>query len=47
MKLWTGHKILIKDCSHKKGFNGRPYVRLAVRDAADNDCLIAALRELR
>lgn len=46
MKLWTGYKILIKDCSHKKGFNGAPFIRLAVRDENDNDALIAALKEI-
>ena len=46
MKLWTGHQILIKDCSHKKAFDGAPFIRLAVRDEEDNDALIAALKEL-
>ena len=46
MKLWTGYKILIKDCSHKKAFDGQPFIRLAVRDAADNDTLLAALKEI-
>lgn len=46
MKLWTGYQILIKDCSHKKAFDGAPFIRLAVRDTADNDALIAALKEI-
>lgn len=46
MKLWTGYQILIKDCSHKKAFDGKPFIRLAVRDTVDNDALIAALTEL-
>ena len=46
MKLWTGYKILIKDCSHKKAFSGAPFIRLAVRDTADNDALLAALKEI-
>jgi len=46
MRLWTGHRILIKDCSHKKGFGGAPFIRLAVRDAADNRALVAALKSL-
>lgn len=46
MKLWTGFKILIKDCSHKKGFDGTPFIRLAVRDTADNDALVRALKEI-
>lgn len=39
-RLLIGHDILIKDLSSKVG---RQYVRLAVRDSADNDALIAAL----
>lgn len=38
--------ILIKDCSAKKGFDGRSYVRLAVRGREDNDALVAALEKL-
>lgn len=46
MKLWTGYKILIKDCSHKKAFDNAPFIRLAIRDTADNDSLLAALKEI-
>lgn len=46
MKLWTGYKILIKDCSHKKAFDNAPFIRLAVRDTSDNDALLAALKEI-
>lgn len=46
MRLWTGYQILIKDCSYKKAFDGAPFIRLAVRDATDNDALIEALKEL-
>lgn len=38
--------ILIKDLSQKAGFEQKQYVRIAVRDDADNKKLIAALREL-
>ncbi|MBN1940394.1 MAG: aminotransferase class I/II-fold pyridoxal phosphate-dependent enzyme [Candidatus Aminicenantes bacterium] len=38
--------ILIKDASGKLGFSGRPFVRLTVRDQADDDQLLAALRAL-
>ena len=47
MTLWTKHQILIKDCSHKKGFDGEPFIRLAVRDMADNACLIHAFQKLK
>lgn len=49
LTLWLlrDHDILIKDCSTKHGFPpGRQYVRIAVRDRADNSRLSAALREI-
>ena len=38
--------ILIKDCGYKKAFGGKNYVRIAVRDTADNDRLLHALQAL-
>lgn len=38
--------ILLKDCSTKKGFEDRNYVRIAVRDREDNDRLVAALTQI-
>jgi len=38
--------ILIKDLSTKKGFEGKQYVRIAVRDEEDNQMLISALKAL-
>ena len=38
--------ILIKDCQHKMGFNGRQYIRLAVKSKEDNDFLILALGKI-
>lgn len=35
--------IFIKDCARKKGFDGKDYIRIAVRDAKDNDKLIKSL----
>ena len=40
------HKILIKDCSTKKSFNGENYIRLAVRDRNDNHYLVETLKSL-
>ena len=40
------YNILIKDCGSKKGFNGGSYVRLAVRNRADNHFLIEKLNDL-
>ena len=45
-KLLEKENILIKDCSTKKNFNGRNYIRIAVRDRADNDKLVEALKKL-
>lgn len=41
--LLKHHNILLKDCSTKRAFDGRNYVRIAIRNAADNDRLIKAL----
>lgn len=47
LRLLTDFRILIKDCSHKKGFeNGKQYVRIAVRDRKDNERLVRALKTL-
>lgn len=43
MFLWQSHQILVKDCSHKKGFDGAPFLRIAVRDEKDNNEFIEAL----
>lgn len=44
--LWKKAELLIKDCAGKRGFGGKSFIRLAVRDTADNDALIAALERL-
>jgi histidinol-phosphate/aromatic aminotransferase/cobyric acid decarboxylase-like protein/choline kinase len=44
--LLSRYQILIKDCSGKKAFEGRNYVRIAIRDLEDNDYLIEKLREI-
>lgn len=38
--------ILIKDCGSKNAMKGRNYVRISVRDSADNDYLVEALKGL-
>ena len=45
-RLLNEHWILARDCAGKRGFGGAQYVRLAVRNAADNDLLVDALRAL-
>ena len=44
--LLSRHNILIKDCSAKKGFSVGSYIRLAIRNTADNDKLLSALNTL-
>ena len=44
--LLDGYGILIKDLSSKTGFDGRAYIRLAIRDQEDNDRMIGALQAL-
>ena len=44
--LLRQHNILIKDCGTKAAFHGRNYIRIAVRDRADNDALIRILNEI-
>lgn len=44
--LLSKYNILIKDCGSKSAFAESNYIRIAVRDEADNDYLIAALKTL-
>lgn len=47
LALLRDHNILIKDCSSKSGFPaGKQYVRIAIRDRADNAILTDALKSL-
>lgn len=46
VKLLKDANILIKDCSTKKAFNGKNYIRLAVRNRKDNARLIETLKKL-
>ena len=38
--------LLIKDCSTKSAFNGRNYIRIAIRDRKDNGKLVETLKKL-
>ena len=40
------YNILIRDCSDKKGFDGKQYLRIAVRSHEDNVRFITAFREI-
>lgn len=44
--LLNDHNILIKDCSTKKVFDGRNYIRIAIRNREDNSRLVEALKSL-
>ncbi len=44
--LLDKENILIKDCGTKAAFNGRNYIRIAVRDEIDNAKLIDSLKQL-
>ena len=46
MRLLKEHNILTRDCSTKGGFDGRQYMRIAVRSHEDNARLISALKTL-
>lgn len=46
VELLEKHNILIKDCSPKKVFNGKDYIRVAIRNRSDNERLISALRSI-
>lgn len=45
-RLLTEHNILIKDCDNKTGLKGKNYVRIAIRNSADNDTLVNALEQM-
>ena len=40
------YNILLRDCSDKQGFDGKQYMRIAVRSHQDNAKLITAFKEL-
>lgn len=45
-KLLLDFNILVKDCSAKRGFAGRNYIRIAVRNRSDNDYLLESITKL-
>jgi len=45
-KLLNNYNLLIKDCSHKLGFNGKQFIRIAIKNTHDNNLLLMALKEL-
>ncbi|KHD09942.1 hypothetical protein PN36_27470 [Candidatus Thiomargarita nelsonii] len=45
-KLLDEKWLLIKDCSDKRGFENNSYLRIAVRNTADNNYLIQCLKDM-
>lgn len=46
-RMLKDHNILMRDCSGKGGFDGKQYMRIAVRNNQDNSRLIEALKSLQ
>lgn len=46
IKLLKNHNILTRDCSSKKGLDGKQYMRIAIRSHEDNTRLVKALQNL-
>ncbi|HAE41295.1 MAG TPA: aminotransferase, partial [Clostridiales bacterium] len=46
VELFDRYNILIKDLSTKRGIDPKQFIRLAVRDEADNGKLVKALQEM-
>ncbi len=46
IRLLKEHNFLIKDCSSKRAFDGRNYIRIAIRNRQDNHSLVEALKSL-
>ena len=46
LTLLEKYDILIKDCSTKAGFDGKQYIRIAIRDKKDNDKLYQVLKNI-
>jgi histidinol-phosphate/aromatic aminotransferase/cobyric acid decarboxylase-like protein len=43
-KLLVNSDILIKDCSTKEGFNGREFVRIAIKNRYENETIIQKIK---
>lgn len=44
--LLMKHNLFIKDCSTKKGFEGKNYIRIAIRSSQDNDKMVESLKKI-
>ena len=46
LKILKKHNILLKDCSGKKGFDGKSFVRIAIKSRNENEKLVEALKAM-
>lgn len=46
LRMLKDYNILMRNCSEKVGFDGKQYMRIAVRDREDNATLINALKQI-
>ncbi|MFS2889644.1 hypothetical protein AAH095_22940, partial [Phocaeicola vulgatus] len=46
MTMLKHYNILIRECSDKEGFDGKQYIRIAVRNHEDNAKLVNAFKEI-
>ena len=46
LRVLKEHNILLKDCSSKKGFDNRSFIRIAVKNHDDNSRLVDALKNI-
>ena len=46
VRMLNDYNILVKDLSSKNYFKGKNFVRVAIRDAQDNDAMIKAMKEV-
>lgn len=46
LRMLKEYNILMRDCSNKEGFDGKQYMRIAVRDHKDNTKLIESLKQM-
>jgi histidinol-phosphate/aromatic aminotransferase/cobyric acid decarboxylase-like protein len=44
--LLQRYNILVKDCGTKSAFSGKQYIRIAIRNRADNAFFVEAFKDL-
>ncbi len=46
-RLYESQKVLVKDCSTKKAFEGKQYIRITIRTEEDNNRFLSGLEALK